>query len=383
MNSINAILLSAAFYCASSYGQTTMQTPLPNTQATPSIAQKATVNSSAPSKILFGSCSHQSKPMPILNAINQEQGDVFIFLGDNIYGDTENMQLLAQKYQKLGEQKGFKQLREQSKILAIWDDHDYGENDAGKDYPKKAQSRQIMLDFWQEPKNSPRRSQQGGIYTAYTFGEGEQLVRVILPDLRWNRPALNHVTPAQYKQQRKPQKMGPYSPSTAENASMLGQTQWQWLENELKKPAAIRIIASSLQLLPEFTGWESWANFPYDRTRLLNFINQQQLGGVLFISGDTHWGELSKVNTPNYPLWEITSSGLTEKWKDVSPNKHRVGQFTNNINYGFINIDWQQADPLIHFGLKDVDGKIVMEQRLRLSQLQTQVQTKKPPAQSQ
>ena len=57
----------------------------------------------------------------------------------------------------------------------------------------KEESRQIMLDFWQEPANSPRRTRPDGIYTSYTYGEGEQTVQVIMPDLRWNRDALNAV----------------------------------------------------------------------------------------------------------------------------------------------------------------------------------------------
>ncbi|MEO2279632.1 alkaline phosphatase D family protein [Pseudoalteromonas pernae] len=322
-------------------------------------------------RIRFGSCSHQSKPMPILDAIIKDQPELFIFLGDNIYGDTEDMALLKRKYQQLGEQPGIKALRAQTQTIAIWDDHDFGENDAGMEYPQKEASRQIMLDFWQEPQDSPRRTRKDGIYTSYEYGEGDKLVRVIMPDLRWNRPAINHVSHSEYALKRKPNNQGPYSPSEDATASMLGETQWQWLEAELKKPAAIRIIASSLQLLPEFTGWESWANYPYDRTRLLELIRQEQIAGVLMISGDTHWGELSKVEqTGAYPLWEVTSSGLTEKWKHVSPNEHRVGNFTNEVNYGFIDIDWQQPDPSVHFGLKDITGNTVIGKTVRLSQLQ-------------
>ena len=71
-----------------------------------------------------------------------------------------------------------------------------------------------------------------------------------------------------------------------------------------------------------------------------------------------------------YGLWEVTSSGLSEKWKDVSPNQHRVGKYTNQVNYGFIEFDWQQSDPTIHFGLKNEIGDITHQHRLSLSQLQ-------------
>jgi alkaline phosphatase D len=325
---------------------------------------------SAPSKIVFGSCGHQDKDIPIFDTINKEQADLFIFLGDNIYGDTNDMSVLADKYQRLGAKPGFKTLKAHTPVIAMWDDHDFGQNDAGKEYPHKEQSRQIMLDFWQAPADSVRRTRPDGIYTSYMYGEGEQTVQVIMPDLRWNRDALNAVSELEYYTTRKLNNQGPYSPSDVKGASMLGEAQWQWLEQELKKPAAIKLIASSLQLLPDFTGWESWANFPEDRNRLFALIKKHKINGVVIISGDTHWGEISKYSKNlDYPLIEMTSSGLTEKWKDVSPNKHRVGGFTHHVNYGDLSIDWQQGDPALSLKLKDIDGQIIMQNEFSLSSI--------------
>ena len=324
----------------------------------------------APSKILFGSCGHQDKPIAIFDAINKEQADLFMFLGDNIYGDTEDMAVLAEKYQRLGQKPGFKTLRANTPVIAMWDDHDYGENDAGSDYPQKQQSRQIMLDFWQEPANSARRTRADGIYTSYTYGEGERTVKVIMPDLRFNRAPLNQVSATTYQLERKPARQGPYSPSTDKKASMLGETQWQWLENELKSDEKIKIIASSLQLLADFTGWESWANYPADRERLFALIKKHKVNGVIIVSGDTHWGELSKYQQGlDYPLYEMTSSGLTEKWKDVSPNKYRVGDYTHEVNYGDLSIDWQTTDPRIRIALKGINGKEILHTEFALSSI--------------
>ena len=323
---------------------------------------------STPSKILFGSCAHQDKEMPILNTINKEQADVFVFLGDNVYGDTEDMAELKAKYEKLGNNPNFKQLKQSTEVIATWDDHDFGENDAGGEYPMKEESKKIMLDFWGEPKDSLRYEQDDGIYTSYMYGEGEQTVHIILLDLRYNRDPINKVSKLTYLTKRKFKNMGPYSPSEEMDASMLGENQWQWFERELRKPATIKLIGSSLQLLPEFTGWEAWANFPADRERLFNFIRDEQINGVMLLSGDTHWGELSKYQKDlPYPLWEVTSSGLTEEWKEVSPNKHRIGDYTHKINYGFLDLDWQQPDPTISFGLKDVNGSVINSTKFSLS----------------
>lgn len=151
---------------------------------------------------------------------------------------------------------------------------------------------------------------------------------------------------------------------------MLGETQWQWLESELQKPSKIKVIASSLQLLPEFTGWESWANFPYNRNRLFSLIKKHKVNGVIVISGDTHWGEVSKIsNNLDYPLWEVTSSGLTEEWKEVSPNKHRIGDYTHSVNYGELLVDWKQQNPIISLSLKDVKGNIFTQHKMKLSDI--------------
>jgi alkaline phosphatase D len=256
-------------------------------------------------------------------------------------------------------------------LIAIWDDHDFGANDAGKDYPKKEASRQIMLNFWDEPQNSARRTREDGIYTSYQYGEGDESIHVILPDLRWNRDDIAHVTTEEYTEVREPKNMGPYSVHCNPNASMIGEQQWLWLEQELKKPARIKVIGSSLQLLADFTGWESWANFPADRQRLFSLIKKHNVNGVVLISGDTHWGEVSYYDENlDYPLWEITSSGLTQEWKNVSPNKHRIGNYSSKVNYGALNVDWGKDDPVVTLGLYDVAGDVLNEHRFRLSTLE-------------
>ena len=76
------------------------------------------------------------------------QPELFLFLGDNIYADTENMDVMRAKYAKLAAMPGFKALRERCPILATWDDHDLGVNDGGSEYPRKEESQQVFLDFF-------------------------------------------------------------------------------------------------------------------------------------------------------------------------------------------------------------------------------------------
>ena len=318
-------------------------------------------------KVLVGSCLHQDKAQPIWQPMLQEQADLFMLLGDNVYGDTEDMAELEGKYKKQWSKPGMQKMLATTPTIGMWDDHDFGQNDGGKEYPQKEASRQVMLDYFNEPKNSVRRTRPDGIYTSYFYGEAPNRVQVIMPDLRWQRDALKHVSRIEYTLKKKPNNQGPYLPHTDASKKMLSDAQWQWLTTELKKPADVRILASSLQLLPEFSGWESWANFPQERQQLLNLLDQFAINNLVIVSGDTHWSEMSQITRKNgQPLWEMTSSGLTEEWKQVSPNKHRVGHSFSKANYGILDIQFADGATKVIMSVKDEKGEVKIQQAISL-----------------
>ena len=322
------------------------------------------------SKIAFGSCANQEDEQIIWQSVNQAQPEVFIFLGDNVYGDTKKEAVLKEKYARLGNKPGFKQLKSNSRVIATWDDHDYGENDAGTEYSMKQASRKIMLDFWGEAENSPRRTQDGGIYTAHYFGEGQTRLQILLLDLRWNRGPLEKTSKLE-QIKRHANNQGPYLPTQNTSSEFLGEDQWQWLESELKKPASVRIIGSSVQMLSEGTGWEAWSNFPHELERFYNLVREHRVEGLFIISGDTHWAEISEVssNLP-YPLYDFTSSGLTETWPKISPNSNRASQAISQANFGLIEIDWQAKPVSISVNIKGIDSKDLLAKKLTLDQLE-------------
>lgn len=316
--------------------------------------------------IAFGSCSHQDKPQPIWTEVLAADPDLFIFLGDNIYGDSDDASVLAAKYEKLGAIPGVEELRNSTPVIATWDDHDYGQNDSGAEYVSKEASREVMLDFWEEPADSPRRTRDSGIYTSYLYGEPGRVVQVILLDLRWNRSELVEIGNETRRQKRRAENRGPYDASLATNATLLGEQQWLWLASELQVDADVRIIGSSIQLLAEFTGWETWANYPKDRQRFFELLEQYQQEPILILSGDVHWSEYSEITeTANgWPLIELTSSGLTEEWKAISPNRHRVGDAFAVANFGLVEIDWSQEVPSFSLSIRDVSGQDLINRQI-------------------
>ena len=308
------------------------------------------------SRIALGSCAHQEKDHIIWKPIIQTDPELFIFMGDNIYADTEDMEEMRAEYAMLGEKPGFKELRVNCPVIAVWDDHDYGLNDAGKEYPKKVESEEIFHEFFGTPEGSEVLTHRG-IYQTRYYGEPGKLLQVILLDTRYFRDAL---VPFPEKSPN-----GPYDRNRDPDSTLLGAAQWKWLEKQLDIPADFRIIVSSIQFLPQDHNWELWENFPHERVRLLNLLKEKIDNPVLFVSGDRHMGEIMKLATtdplsPGYPVYELTSSGLTNAGggRKDEPNRHRVSA-TNfqSRNFGFIQIDWPKKTARLE--LRDVEGVVV------------------------
>lgn len=308
-------------------------------------------------RIALGSCADQDKPQPIWEAIVAQQPQLFLFLGDNVYADTEDMAVMRATYAKLAAIPGYQKLKATCPVLAIWDDHDYGVNDGGAEFPKRAEAKKVFEEFFEIPADSPSRSREG-IYDSrlYDGGEGKRLQILMLDTRSFRGPLL--ALPQRTED-------GPYDRNTDAAATMLGEAQWTWLAGELAKPADLRLILTSVQFLPQDHRWECWENFPRERARLLKMLGEAKTGPVIFLSGDRHMGEIMELKTgdalsPGFPVYELTSSGLTNAGggKVGEPNRHRIG--TENVrerNFGMVRIDWDRREATME--LYDVAGRRV------------------------
>lgn len=311
--------------------------------------------------IAFGSCLKETRPQPIWESVLAAEPDVFVLLGDNIYGDTRDMGKLRAKWRTFGEVPGFRKLREKSRVLAVWDDHDYGENDAGADYPMKAESQQVFLDFLGEPKDSPRR-RTPGTYAAETIGPEGKRTQFILLDTRYFRDGLRR------NPKRRPGQ-GPYAPHPpSSKATLLGEAQWKWLEARLREPAELRVLASSIQVLAGEHGWEAWANFPTERRRLFDLLGKTKANGVVILSGDRHAAEISKLEgVLPYPLYDVTSSAMNQTRNPrEEPNSLRVGKVYHRENFGLLSIDWAEPAPVVTMEVRNLKGKVVERAKVTL-----------------
>jgi alkaline phosphatase D len=300
-----------------------------------SFASSATAAEDPVSRIAFGSCFRQTKPAPIFETILGAKPDVFLWLGDNIYGDTEDMEVLRGKYQILKELPGYVALRGACRILGTWDDHDFGVNDGGSEYKMRRESQKELLDFLEEPEDSPRRLQEG-VYQAVDLGPPEKRVRILLLDTRYHRDPLGS------------------------DGTILGEAQWQWLEKQLVgSDAAVHVVASSIQVLPNDHRFEKWGNFPRERARLLALLARKDVPPVILLSGDRHLGEITvDKESCGYPLIDITSSSLNAGGGSNSTevNSLRVGENFRPENFGMLTIDWSQPTPVVTAEVRDAAG---------------------------
>ena len=278
--------------------------------------------------IVFGSCldTHEH---PMLDLTLTLPRDLFIFMGDNIYADKGGIPMMQEKYALLKNSRFFAGLKNKP-ILATWDDHDFGLNDGGADYPQK---KEAQIEFWNwldEPADSPRRKQEG-VYHSQIFGPAGKRVQVILLDTRYFRSPLKKV------QKDKAMVGGASVPTDDESTTLLGVEQWTWLEKILQEPADIRVIVSSIQFAPVAHGGECWANFPHEKRRMLNLIKGQT---AVVLSGDRHWCEFSRDG-----VFDFTSSSMTQKHPRGTPteNSNRIIPKTYHLpNVGQFQIDWSE-----------------------------------------
>lgn len=301
--------------------------------------------------IAFGSCDNQRIENRLWQSIDANEPSVWIWGGDNVYSDTFDMNELRANYHIQKQDSAYLAFIKDKIILGTWDDHDYGLNDGGTEYPFKKESQSLLLDFLGTPKDAPQRNREG-VYNATTIRIGENKIKIILLDTRYFRTALTKATEAKKR----------FQPNPYGEGTILGEAQWKWLEQELtQSEAQFNIIVSSIQLLSNQHGFEKWGNFPNEAVKLENRIVNTKAKGVIFLSGDRHIAEFSSKDIPGlgYPLIDFTSSGLTHTYSSFSAeeNPYRKGEVVKELNFGILKLDFKNNR--VQMEIRGVDNKLL------------------------
>lgn len=281
----------------------------------------------------FGSCNNQHINNPLWSPIESNSPDVFVWGGDIIYSDTEDMNFMKENYTKQNNDSSYLAFKKKVRVIGTWDDHDYGLNDGGSNYTQKDSTQQLFLDFFDIPIDDPRRKREG-IYMAEEFIIGKSSINMIILDTRYFRSDLI----------KDPTGIKRYIPDHTGNPTMLGANQWKWLEKTLNESnSQFNVIVSSIQFLSKEHGFECWANMPKEVEKMIKLIVNSKAKGVVILSGDRHIAEISQkeVKGLEYPLIDFTSSGMTHSYETFKsePNEYRVTDVVADKNFGLLHFD--------------------------------------------
>ena len=288
-------------------------------------------------KIAFGSCNHSHQDQSYWRQIGQQQPDLWLWLGDTIYGDGLSMAQRRTRFQDLKNHADYAAFRQHTAILGTWDDHDYASDNQDGSFADKISSKAMTLNFLDTPPDSPVWA-RSGIYQSYEFGPAGQRTKVILLDLRFNMDR------------------------SKTHKTLLGAEQWRWLESELQQHSSdLLLIGSSLNVTSPNTGLgvEGWNSFPNERQHLYDLIAQTRLPTIL-LSGDRHYAEFSKVDLPSgQAVYEFMSSGLTHSAGYALPHPHRLAKMVGENNFGVLQIDWAGLGPVVRMEMRSpVTGEV-------------------------
>lgn len=316
-------------------------------------------------RILVASCFDEEKEDSVtMRSVAAEEADLFLMIGDNVYGDRRGNQYvnnepeldeLRRSFGLLAEREDFGLVRAKHPMMVAWDDHDYGANDAGREFPFRRLAERIHERFWglddQDVGAWP------GTYYARSFGPAGQRTQIIMLDTRFFRSPL---MPTDQWNARGRER---YIPSTDPDQDMLGNDQWTWLENQLQEPADLRLIVSSIQVLPtDGHGWEAWSRLPLEQQRLYRLIAETGAEGVVFLSGDRHTAFLYRDEEAlPYPVYELTASSMNVSFARTSSEQDRaqLGDGYPPENYGAVDIDWEAGT--VRLVVKSNTGESVNE----------------------
>ena len=285
-------------------------------------------------KIGLGSCLDQDYPQPIWQSIKKEDLNYFIFLGDNVYGDTRYGSLRKMKSAYDKQKKVLPDFLNDISIFSIWDDHDFGINDGGADYRFKRQAQELYLDFWEITKDDDRSNREGIYFSKNKIFFGKKFKFIFL-DTRFFRSKLKG-------------KKSNYIENIEPDATILGNAQWTWLENELKSDFDFLFIFSSIQIIAKDHRFEKWSNFPIERAKLFELLEKFNDKTILF-SGDRHRAGIYRKNG----IIEVTSSSMNKPGSSFSEtDSYLIGKTSPQENYGVLEI----LENTIHIKIKDIKG---------------------------
>ncbi len=270
--------------------------------------------------VAFSSSANQDVAQPIWATIAGNNPDLFLFMGDNVQASKAGQKSLTEQYHKLDHISGYRSFREKIPFMATWNDKDYGQKE--------------FLQYWAYVANSTSFGQEG-IYHAKIIGPKKKQVQIVMLDTRSFRTKADDA-----------------------KATLLGDIQWDWLEGQLKRPAQVRMIVSSIPLIATEHGTDRWADFPKERQRFFDLLKKTGARNVVVFSGNRHQSSIAKTGVKNWGiLFDITASPINEPLAAAEEDSAFQGSAYAGESFGLAQIDWSSKK--ISLQIRDINNKTV------------------------
>ena len=320
-------------------------------------------------RIALGCCVDQSERQAVCDALNLAEPEVFALLGNGVAANADDMDDLLAAYEVFNRYRGPRLLRRNSAFVSTWGEDDYSiDGHVGADNPKRYAVRNHFLTFWREPLTSERMFQEHGIAKSFIVGEAPQRVQVILLDTRWAREPLKKKGLLERISNYFDKNTGPLQAGAAN--SLLGEGQWQWLEQQLSKEAEVRILLSEMPFIAPQNGYPSWALFMQEQKRLFALLKNLDVNHVLLGHGGINFGQIVKApQLLDYPVWQISSGTINRDDETPYRFNQRQGAGEPSARFGMIEIMWLEQ-PTVTLSLRDVNGRSLSSTTINLSELQ-------------
>jgi alkaline phosphatase D len=290
----------------------------------------------------------------IFDAIASKAPDLMVWMGDNLYfqpPDELDPASMAARYRRQRALPALQRLLVAAPQIAIWDDHDYGPNDADMSYVLKGEALALFRQYWANP--SYGLPDVRGIFGRARFGD----VDLFLLDDRWYRSANKLVD--------------------APDKTMFGAQQLAWLRSALAySGATLKLVVNGSQMWNRANRFEGFNHYAYEQKAFADWLVTQRVAGVMFASGDRHFTELLRIERPGaYPLYEFTSSPLTSRpWENPERGERAnpdvvPGTLVGKRQFGLIRLTGPARARRIALESYDQKGELLWRHELRAQDL--------------
>ncbi len=305
---------------------------------------------------LAGSCTYINQPeydrpgkpygnsYDIFEKMAQHKPDFMLWLGDNTYlREVDNS--LSGVYKRHAHSRGIPELQNflrGTHHYAIWDDHDFGPNDADGTFPLKDITQKAFIDNW---ANAYYGSRGEGVYSQFQWAD----LDIFLLDNRYFRT--------------------PQKPVNGENG-ILGEAQLNWfLESLAASNAPFKIVCVGGQFLNNAANYENWAVFAKERERILKAIEERKIKNVVFLTGDRHFSEVSKLSLSGVDIYDFTISPLSSGISSSSQTEENLNRIENSVikehNFARFNVSGARKARVLKVDYFNATGKLLKSYELK------------------